>query len=149
MNEEKSILISPISNLPDWQKGWIAGFIDGEGCIGAYKIGTKWHSIHPAVTVNNTSQVSINTLYELTQLGHIAPLDKPSNCKPQWRWSVNSFVEVSILLRVLAPYMLTRRQQADLVLEFCTGNLSNNLVHDSDYYYEQTLVLNRRGTDDD
>ena len=141
-----------INNLPDWQKGWIAGFIDGEGCIGVYKTRhNTYDKMSASIMVNNTHCASLNIICDITQLGTVVPISKANNDKywknrkSIWCWKIGSMLDIYTFLTELTKYIFTKRQQAELVLEYCTGKLSNRPKHDPDYYYEQTLRLNKRG----
>ena len=115
-----------MNTLSESQKGYIAGFIDGEGCISIYEFKRirYLHKQYTAVVrVTNTNQEVLDTLRRWTGLGIICSQSikrtnpKFFNSKPQYGWflSPNATRE---LLPVIIPFLQVKRDIAKLVLEF-------------------------------
>lgn len=92
--------------------GWLAGFLEGEGCFTAPK---THRPHHPRVYASSTDEDVLKYVFKITGLGHLygpcAP--HPNNTwgkKPRWDWRCNG-VEAAQLMRVLLPYMKKRRGQ--------------------------------------
>lgn len=111
---------------------WLAGFMDGEGSFVIIKSGGR---IQPRVQVNNTHYPTLSWLTEkLTVLGlpHYVGTKKgglhkhdPYNRKQQWVIMVAGFKRSIRWCQALLPYLVTKRRQAELLLEFCHSRLSN------------------------
>ena len=112
-----------MKELEKWQLGYIAGIIDGEGCIGLAH--TKRYYA-PHITVNMTHELTVKTLYYSTGLGTVcqrkAPLKKETY-KVNWHWQVQTFAEIHCLLRLILPYLIVKRELAELMLQYCERRL--------------------------
>lgn len=107
---------------------YLAGIIDGEGTIRIEKsIRCK---NHPNWKVGHCAAISVgNTCKELIVL-----LNKTftPNCKlrkesilpsgkPYYRWATSGTFQVKKILNLLSPFLFIKKQQANLVLEFCNN----------------------------
>jgi len=96
---------------------WCAGFIDGEGYIGLTRAKDKkhnryWHRIQ--LDVANTQRASIEYIHD-TFGGTV--LRRENGFRGVW--NVRYFGERACeILRALMPYLIIKRKQAELVLEF-------------------------------
>ena len=138
---------SVVAKLPDWQKGWIAGMVDGEGNIGVYRYKNDARDTAKGhVAVYNTHCATLNMICTLTQLGNVRLVSKAeSNNKASWIWSIQSAIDIYTFLGELTKYIFTKRQQAELLLEWCNGKIISAPIHDDNYYYKLTKQLNNIG----
>jgi len=103
--------------LFEWQTGYLAGIIDGEGWIG---IMTDANHSRPCVTVTSTNPILGRTLYEITKVGMVYETKrKGTRCRDQFIWKVQSMMEIVELLKKVSPYLLLKRKQAHLLISFC------------------------------
>src|SRR5712692_9343337 len=111
---------SEVSSLTDHEIGWLAGIMDGEGCIGVYR--NKRNGI-PAnhqlrLSVSNTDPLMI---YELKRLcggrTRMAARKANPNWHSSWLWDLGGRRAIT-LLRTLAPYHISKREQAQLAISF-------------------------------
>lgn len=139
---------------------YIAGIIDGEGCIGIEcmapckrKNGT-WARKHnyytPRLTVINTSEIIMFTLLRFLG-GTYDARKKLSGRKTCYRWHIfGEKLEESI--KNILPYLQIKHKQAELVLEFRktvgkTGwNISEETLQKRHQIYVQCRNLNKVGS---
>ena len=131
-------------NLHEWQVGYLAGIIDGEGCITITR--DAKHYV-PIVSVCGTSQLLMNTLGEITGLGSMfASPRRDKHHKTQMNWRLQSRVEILILLRKVCPFLLLKKKQAVLLMEFCEGRINKTLpASREEEIYDELHRLNARG----
>lgn len=105
------------------QAAYIAGILDGEGSITISKKNDhtgmrRGVCYRPCVSVANTNELLLLWLQATTGLGGISS-KAPSNPRHRqaWKWSVWS-QQARQLLEVVSPYLLLKREQAELVLDF-------------------------------
>ena len=119
---------SVIGHLSETEKGYLAGIIDGEGCIMLARHLGKHdkHVYHLYLSIANTSMALHRWLEErLPGAGYVkqhqqAKLDarpgaNPEHWKSRYDWIVSGNRVVSVLLREIAPYLVIKREQAELL----------------------------------
>lgn len=98
--------------MNDLKIGYLAGLIDGEGCISLTATGQE-------IQVNSVDFDILERAYEFSEYkGNLSgPYD--NGYQPIYRWRVGNRVEVETLLIRIYPLMCKRRQIAiDKVLEY-------------------------------
>jgi len=106
--------------MKETDKAWTAGIIDGEGCIGVYKNNKgfcKTFNCH--LNVANTNVLMLNQLKEFWG-GKIYP-DRHRlkyGWKECWVWQLNKGKEISRFLKNILPYLVVKKEQAEMMLEF-------------------------------
>lgn len=96
---------------------WTAGIFDGEGSIQIYRQGRNGrYSLY--VTVGNTDLAMVLTLKRLWA-GHVSTRRKvtPTTRRPIHTWAAYS-LRAEEVLRAVLPYLVTKRTQAEVALEF-------------------------------
>lgn len=126
--------------------GYLAGIIDGEGCI------TIGRGFRPNGTINynailmvtNTDLKVIKWLHE--QFGGSYYKSKPNNfvSKESYRWRMLKKAEIELMLLAIIPYLIIKKEQAKILLEFV------RLTRNDDVQKRQELsikimALNKRG----
>ena len=94
---------------------WAAGYIDGEGCISAYKV--------LRITVSSTNCQSLDRLLGLfggSINGPHTPPSKPGQ-RPWWAWSICGPAAKRALKRIL-PYLTIKASEATIALTFPLGS---------------------------
>ncbi len=100
---------------------WAAGFVDGEGCFHLQKIwprpkvGDNWK---PRIEVAQTDERPILKLQTMFG-GRVLKLKRRANRRQVWRWDLCG-VPVEKALRRLIPYLVVKKEQAEIVLEYCS-----------------------------
>ena len=105
--------------LSEIELAYIAGIIDGEGCIGIHKCPDKrgvsrLHYLYLCTSNNNP------LLHEFMQLrlgGNISKRQQQSNWNPNYKWFVRS-KKAENVLRMVLPYLLLKKEQAKISIEF-------------------------------
>ena len=103
--------------MTDTDCAYLAGVIDGEGCIGVYRDAGTYKLV---LTIVSTS---VDWLIDLRSrwhgLGHIHIDKRPvqGNHKVSAQWTLNRADTQKILRKVL-PYLGIKRSQAELALQF-------------------------------
>lgn len=146
-------------------KGWLAGFIDGEGYIGityqlkqATKQSSQTPRYHPYLIITNTKKESLLFIKKLIGAGRIYQLPNYSHKhKISFQYKLTQMNILSDVLTALIPHLRLKDRQAAIVNEFIvrratmikrTGRGSRGLTSfDStdETLYRQLLGLNRRG----
>lgn len=135
---------------------WAAGIVDGEGCIGLEKNG---HS--------RTQSYTLGLSIEMTHLSTIQKLRRIFGCGKQYERHRNKRhrklyqlqlhgKEASDAIRKMLPYLVTKREQANLAIEYserCQTEPGNNqpvsveVQNLRQIMYEEMQELNKRGAE--
>lgn len=103
---------------------YVAGVIDGEGYIGVAKTkqtGSMRSTRYAGVLiVGNTSRRLIQELVAVFGIGSISYRRGSERKKGFFLWAIQSRNARDVLVRV-RPYLVVKRAQADLVIEFVDG----------------------------
>jgi hypothetical protein len=110
-----------VNNLTETEKAYLAGLIDGEGCLTITK--QKMHecisySYAILVIVSMTDERVIRYLHKTTGLGtvHFVPPPK-TEYKDQWSWQLSRFQALD-LIAAIVDYLIVKQDEARLILEF-------------------------------
>lgn len=89
----------------DLERGWLAGFFEGEGYLGAT-------SNRPRISINNTDLSLLERFKQLTgDCGTIRPSKGSAiSVKPLWHWQTNSIAEAHHVVGLLYDLLSPRRQ---------------------------------------
>lgn len=137
------------------QAAYTAGLVDGEGHISIGRSLSRnkrrWeYSAHVGIT--NTNMLILTWCHRTTRLGSITPKEKrEQGWKAAFQWKLRSWEIPNFLLEIL-PYLVAKRQQAELMLEFLQlsnkrGQRSPTLEQEvlREIIYEELIELNKRG----
>jgi len=152
-------------NLTEAEWGYVAGIIDGEGCLGVYSrsrqhLGqrqlTPSRSFRPRLDIGNTNPELMHWLQD--HLGGYLRLDRQSErtngrWKDRWFLSLTDVQVIFEICRRTYPYLIVKRAQAELVLRFPFGIKCNQYTKEltlltqetKESLYQETLILNKRG----
>lgn len=142
---------------------YLAGVIDGEGCIGIRRTkrtgSCKSTRYSAAVTVGNTSRVLIEQLVRAFGVGCVTYRYPTKTKRACYLWSLSSRGAREVL-RAVQPYLIVKREQAAVLLEFIDnfdsfkgarpGKKGGQLVSPDELarrerLYQQLRTLNRVG----
>lgn len=139
---------------------YVAGIIDGEGCIALWKNReTRYRkaiSVTPGIGLGMTDSLIIDFIYANFG-GCISHSQPKGNRKLVTQYSINSRKELKKLLTSILPYLRLKKQQAKLVLEFIEirekkrkNNHTFTKAGDSSFdeewkLWEKMQVLNKTG----
>ena len=119
------ILGDNVNALTEVEKAYLAGLIDGEGCITILKNKSQRECTTPMyallVIVMMTEEEVIRHCHEMAGIGSVTighsnqKVDPKYRMRYQWQMSRNQAVE---LLTVIKDYLIVKKDQAELALEF-------------------------------
>ena len=128
-------------------KAWFAGIIDGEGCISIY---ARSNHFVPGVKIGNTNELLINNCKRILDEAGIEYFIRFSdrgdrnNAKPAWELCLESRPRVIAVLNMIYPYLVSKKAQADLILEWCGKSKRAKLDTESNFI-PNIRSLNLRG----
>ena len=132
---------------------YIAGIIDGEGYIGLIQHRKKKSlnfGYSPKTSVTNTNTTLLYWLKQETGIGVVTPQSKVEGCKPRWEWRLNAD-EMREFLVCIEPFLLIKKQQAVLLLEYLPFNFKgqrqvpDEISIQRECIYQELAALNARG----
>lgn len=118
---------------------YFAGLFDGEGTVGVYQTsnGSDKQYWGVKLSIGGTFRPMMEAVHAHFRVGNFYTqkrqekrLHTPSRdydadfCKQCWKWSVSRRDEVAFVLRRIIPYLLEKREQAEIALGFIEGNIS-------------------------
>lgn len=112
----------------DWS--YLAGFIDGEGCISVFSSGKKGR-YYPRLSIAQADQVQLYELYELFGVGRLSFRRKTKANKATGTgitWNVRNHVQLKWVLEGVMPYLRLKRRQAELALLILDSRMDEALV---------------------
>lgn len=104
-------------------KAYIAGIVDGEGCIGIYRMAGKRNRKEAArlclrLIVGSTTKPLLDWLQLMTGIGTVTIHGPGDNRrKPSWDWQVRGRQAVELLFQ-LASYVIVKERQIHIACEF-------------------------------
>jgi hypothetical protein len=109
-----------ILSMSEQDKAYLAGIIDGEGCItisrGVHKKQNNNVYYQAVLHVANTDKRMIDWIIEITGLGSYHRGKHHPPRKVWYRWAVRSAAACEVV-RTVYPYLVCKQRQADVLLE--------------------------------
>lgn len=112
---------------------YLAGILDGEGCIAIYKTpgckdkryrkGRRGSSFTRMVQISNTYLPLLEEIRERTQLGRVACWSRRANQKPNYEWRVGAKEDIVAILYSVYPYLREKKKQAFVMIQACLGQI--------------------------
>ncbi|MHA1754494.1 MAG: LAGLIDADG family homing endonuclease [Candidatus Odinarchaeia archaeon] len=101
--------------MEEVEKAYVAGFIDGEGCIGIYK--TKSGCVESRFSMTNSNKEVLLWIKKKLGLNNkIRHIHKEAK-KPRYQLDIAGNQKVSKILKIFLPYLKIKREHALLVIE--------------------------------
>lgn len=114
--------------LTDYEKGYIAAFLDGEGTISVTKHNTVGFQLR--IAFYNTHKETINWIAEsLGEIGIMRTQDtrcEPGRNKDNYAVFISKYVSVYKFLVQIMPYLKIKKEQAKLGIKFMETVLNRN-----------------------
>lgn len=138
------------AKVSETNMGWLAGFIDGEGCFDlqrSYVKNLKRESWRPRLRISNTDVPTLSVVDDIfTKLdaGHHIMWRYPTNRKwlPSWSAEIAGMMKMQRLLIKIIPYLYTKRRRAELMLDFVNSRFEGSSKNPfSDYELELLAFL--------
>jgi len=132
--------LKPLKNIPRWtkeQKVQLASYMDCDGSISISYL-HKGQAISPAINFTNTSKELTEYVKAIAQMGSIYEKRKnhPTH-KKIYEWHILSFNEILLLLKNIEPYLIGRRRQAILVIEFIESRINRGIKENLHVQYSK------------
>lgn len=134
---------------------WLAGMMDGEGCVGLYEYtttkGYETRVIRGMVTVVNTHEPTMDKVAEIyDELGAVyyrRKVEHPKN--PTWKNSFTIVVQnregMTVVLEAILPYLVTKKEQAELCLQYLRRPKFSKINEEERGLLGRVQLLNRKG----
>jgi len=121
--------------LSEAEKGYLAGIIDGEGTITISEVRSrKEHEYRPEIIITNTSDKLINHIINLLKKSGLDYFYVPNKQnkklkrrKPLREVRITSHARVLAFLQMLLPYLILKRRQADIVINFIRSRIKRGI----------------------
>ena len=114
-------LIDINKHYKQWQLGYFAGIIDGEGCISvsdlSKKFGRSFFSC--SVSLSSTDEVLIDWIIDIFGgwKGKYTPRQTPLNSRKKiYRWQITG-KNLETVLFLIKPYLVIKKQEAEVMLK--------------------------------
>ena len=114
-----------ISTMSETDKAYLAGIIDGEGCISIYNV-RSYYTVR--IQIDNTNYFLISKIASLLGLKKrgdgsyfnidLCKLKQHKNQKEIWSIRISSINFVFYILSAVSKYLVVKKGQCDLVLSF-------------------------------
>ena len=134
---------------------YIAGFIDGEGCVSAYVYGDRLDGrahFFTRITVSNTNKDVLDFCREVLGCGKVTLVKRArvGNEKDGYVLRICKRSEVKMALSILKPYLVVKRDVADLVLKLIESKpyAKNYFTAQDLALVEEIRTLNKKGRDE-
>jgi hypothetical protein len=142
----------------DTELGWLAGIIDGEGCVAIRQKSRRemQNTYTLRLTVNMTHEPTIKAIKQLTQTGTCEPRTLGvGNRRDTYKFVANGFPVVYIL-RQVASILVTKKRHAEVALRFWDiyphhqkrSTISESILKEIEELAKESEFLNLRGRDD-
>lgn len=145
---------APAVVLTDVQAAWLAGIIDGEGCLGIWreqrqgnKSGFRYRAV---IQVTNTNLLLLHTIGKVIPgtINSRGARPNPRH-KPCYQFYVTARC-VGPVLKAVAPFLVIKKTQAEALMRFreivenapVRGSQDHEMLH---VLYQQCRALNQRG----
>ena len=133
-----------VDHLTDLQKGYLAGFLDGEGGIQITRSSRKGRryrtSLHPVVYFTNTNHDAIQAIRDWLRAGCIITARQRQGLRDLYVLHITGIRNIKRVLSVLLPILIIKKKQAFLLLRFCKSRLSLG-KHEGRRFNETELTL--------
>lgn len=135
--------------LTETQAAYIAGFLDGEGSIIIVHKKPTRYSLRVSISQSARARQVLDWISEVTGIGASINKNptKGENHAVGLTWVCNSYAAETLLAQ-LFPYLIVKRQQAELAIDFHNKLQETALRADKQWqaeYKEKMGVLNKRG----
>lgn len=110
-----------VGSFNETEKAYIAGIVDGEGSVTINVTRCRWS---PLISVLNTCEELIDWLVPCFHTNKL-PVKSPKGHRKRYVINVWKTWDVIAILEQITPYLIVKKRNAELVLEFCKLKLNN------------------------
>ena len=133
---------------------YIAGFVDGDGCIGFSQRSNK-NRYYPYLRIANTDMRILKFIKKFFGFGSIQIANttyrSSPNCKVCYYYQTTN-QKATKIITAIEPYLLLKKKQANLVIKFQSKvknygywNKNSKLFDWQEGYYKKIRKLNKKG----
>lgn len=147
---------SNIREMSELDRAYIAGIVDGEGSIGLYEQTQKRKdyektSLRPTVQIAMTDKETVGYVGRTAGSGSKSyKYTKSDNWKEQEKFAIQAQNDIIDFLEQIRPYLITKKDQAELMLEYCRNRDPHKPYSEREYEIKEKLSeLNSRGPEKD
>jgi len=105
------------AGVEEWEMGWLGGILDGEGCIQGSAVSSFIRVVTTTPVIEEKFASIARRLGIAVRLTKRSPKDKRWNAA--WEIDVRGYRGQWKLLKVVQPFLVLKRRDADLVLQMC------------------------------
>ena len=110
--------------MEETTKAYIAGLIDGEGSIFINIVKQHYH-FRPQLSIMMTDKKTIEYLISKIKFCRYSEADR-GIWKRQYGLIINRMSDIITILELVFPYLVTKKEQAKIMLEFCSYKHNKN-----------------------
>jgi len=129
-NQRQAVLLS-----------YMAGIIDGEGCIRLGKCsGKKTMESTRSITPKYVAYIQLGMVEKVipdlfcSTFGGSVREERVPGHRSMWRWAITSRPQVTKVLKTIMPYLIIKKKHAETIIKFCDGFVKTSR------YTEPTLL---------
>ena len=138
-------MIYSIEELENWQLAYIAGIVDGEGCFNLTGgVGKRGYA---RISIGMGDIHCITLLYTKTGMGNVNTQKYlTKQIKTVYLWVLSNRLEIYTFIKAIYPYLITKRKQADVMLNYIERRIQNKpfTLQDAELI-ERLHELNKQG----
>lgn len=136
-------------------KRYLAGFIDGEGYISIVKHKDirlkKGYTLCPIFRIGSSNRQALEEINQFIK-GNIKSngIDENTKHKQVYIIDIGRIETIRAILKLVVPYLIIKKQQAELMIDFCNRRLKAKVKNYSDKDFEIAFLfskLNKRGNE--
>lgn len=137
----KDLLAAFRKNIKPTDRAWLAGIVDGEGCIYIFKRSKKGRGkLRACIELQSTTPVMQLNSINLLKTGNIS--NKGVNTT---RLTLGKNHEIVAFLELIIPYLVVKKHIAKFVREYCLRRISKEPISEYDYeLYDKVKESNRK-----
>ena len=132
-------------------KQYLAGFIDGEGYLSVLthkdSRTSRGYTLHPIINISGSEKDVLDEINRLVK-GRIRTKQKQKGCKKVYDIQIQDLEGIKNCLKVISPYLLIKKEQATLLIEFVNLRIKNKNKGYSNRELEISKIfktINKRG----
>jgi hypothetical protein len=153
--EKAALLVYRLSKINSLDRAYLAGLIDGEGCIfinkrcakKAKKVNSAKLVYSSGLAIAMTALPVLQWIKRTTNLGEIRTYKPKKKHKQAYRWTVWSN-QASALLKVVSFRLILKRAQAETLIAFQDSmkyRVTKSELNRREKFYQKSKKMNKRG----
>lgn len=148
-----------MNTLRETEWAYLAGLIDGEGCLFISKQQFKqcvYPSYRAHLIVGMTNKSVIDYIHSLVDAGNVYfTKSKSEKYMHKYRWEVTANVDISKILNNILPFLIVKKAEAETMLDFVSSDFTFkkgpgrsrpiSIVKAQDGFYRRLMDLKTSG----